>query len=363
MSLLQATGHGIDLLGSMVRDTLSARNPFDQILSPFSGENRTTGEQLIGDYTGSHGHHVLGALAEMLLDPTALVGGWATRGALKSAGVTAKGVGKAIRGGVQGAKDAYGAAKNVAGAVRKSPYNLLEASDIARTGSRWKSVPHRKTIDLTNEILDAQRELETATAAHNAAKASYSEFKNNYKTLPPIAEFPKFESRLDDLAGAVHSGASKVEDLENYIGAQRTRLGSMPPPWESKKVSPYTIPWSVNSAIDVASKLPSKIHEHTTTSGILQGPQLIAALSGAPAAAYNAMKSPAAKYAGLAAAMGLAPLARSAAPDTEEAEAPAVEGVIPHGASFSMTGTNQMGHPMPLPDWAKKYRYSMAGSR
>ena len=50
MSGLGAAGNLLDLPGSMVRDLLAFENPFDQLLSPFSHENRVTGRDLLTEY-------------------------------------------------------------------------------------------------------------------------------------------------------------------------------------------------------------------------------------------------------------------------------------------------------------------------
>lgn len=47
---LSALGNALDLPGSMVRDTLTLRNPFDQLLSPLQDKNRTTGRQMLRDF-------------------------------------------------------------------------------------------------------------------------------------------------------------------------------------------------------------------------------------------------------------------------------------------------------------------------
>jgi hypothetical protein len=43
---LSAGANFLDIPGSVVRDAVMARNPFDQLLSPFSDENRTTGREV-----------------------------------------------------------------------------------------------------------------------------------------------------------------------------------------------------------------------------------------------------------------------------------------------------------------------------
>lgn len=47
MSGLGMVGSGLDLFPSMVRDTLAGQNPFDQLLSPLSMENRASGRNIL----------------------------------------------------------------------------------------------------------------------------------------------------------------------------------------------------------------------------------------------------------------------------------------------------------------------------
>src|SRR5690349_10212332 len=47
MSGLATVGNLLDVPGSMVRDALAWENPLDQLLTPFSGENRTSGRELL----------------------------------------------------------------------------------------------------------------------------------------------------------------------------------------------------------------------------------------------------------------------------------------------------------------------------
>ncbi len=74
-----------------MRDTLALKNPFDQLLSPFSEKNRTTGRDLLRQYgmakdEDSWGNFGAGMAAELLLDPLTYTG----IGALTKAGTAAK---------------------------------------------------------------------------------------------------------------------------------------------------------------------------------------------------------------------------------------------------------------------------------
>lgn len=71
---LSRIGNFLDLPGSMVRDTLALKNPFDQLLSPTTAENRTSGRDLLRQYglagrRDNYGNFFGGVGAEIALDP------------------------------------------------------------------------------------------------------------------------------------------------------------------------------------------------------------------------------------------------------------------------------------------------------
>lgn len=96
LSTLSATGNALDLPGSMVRDVVAWKNPFDQLLTPFHSINRTTGRDLarkwgIARKRDTWGNAIGGMGVEMALDPLT----YATLGAsaLGKAGRAAKAAG------------------------------------------------------------------------------------------------------------------------------------------------------------------------------------------------------------------------------------------------------------------------------
>jgi hypothetical protein len=94
--VLQGAANLLDLPGSMARDALAWRNPVDQVMTPFSDQNRTTGRGLLRRYGAigdqdTWGNYAGGMAAEMVLDPTNLVGA----GLLGKYAKAASGVGKA----------------------------------------------------------------------------------------------------------------------------------------------------------------------------------------------------------------------------------------------------------------------------
>ena len=130
-------GNLLDLPSSVLRDVLSSRNPFDQLLDPanwFQSKNRATGRDLLRNWGAmgeedTWGNFAGGMATEMALDPFNLVSG----GALGAALGAVKGL-KALRPAARGgryledtlaaaAKASAGAPKGAMGAM---PRNALE---------------------------------------------------------------------------------------------------------------------------------------------------------------------------------------------------------------------------------------------
>src|SRR5574343_149427 len=96
LTMLGAIGNTLDLQGSMVPDAFAWKNPVDQLLSPFSDKNRTTGRDLarkwgIAKKRDTYGNFWGGLGIEAALDPLT----YATLGgsALSKAGIAAKNAG------------------------------------------------------------------------------------------------------------------------------------------------------------------------------------------------------------------------------------------------------------------------------
>ena len=102
LSALGIVGNFLDLPGSMVRDALVFDNPLDQLLSPFSSENRNTGRDVLTEW-GITGQNMEGGMAdwgsnygeaaadiggfafEMAADPLGWLTGWGSKGVGASA--------------------------------------------------------------------------------------------------------------------------------------------------------------------------------------------------------------------------------------------------------------------------------------
>jgi len=78
--ILGGVGNVLDTPGSMLRDALVARNPFDQLTAPWSADNRTTGRDVLRRYgligqDDNWGNFAGGLAAELALDPINIIGG------------------------------------------------------------------------------------------------------------------------------------------------------------------------------------------------------------------------------------------------------------------------------------------------
>ena len=99
--IASGVGNLIDLPGSMVRDTISFSNPLDQLMTPFSSDNRTSGADISRYWAGgdadSGGNQIAGMMIDILTDPLMLAsGGTLAAGKMgaKAAGSVSKGMGK-----------------------------------------------------------------------------------------------------------------------------------------------------------------------------------------------------------------------------------------------------------------------------
>jgi hypothetical protein len=115
----------LDVPGSMVRDALGGRNPFDQVVDPFSWDSRLTGRDLLRLYGLAGDQHTGmnaagGFLAEVALDPLTWTGAGALSRALGMGAKGARAAGAASRAG-QAASRVAPAARAAAPAARAIP--------------------------------------------------------------------------------------------------------------------------------------------------------------------------------------------------------------------------------------------------
>lgn len=129
-SLFEAAGNVLDLPGSSIRDLLMMRNPVDQYLTPFSADNRTSGQEMLHSVGMSGDSPWLSAGLEMALDPSSLLGLGMIGKAAKTAGL----VGKA--GKLSALRAALANPQAAAGAIRSLPRQAISAARSAASGAR-----------------------------------------------------------------------------------------------------------------------------------------------------------------------------------------------------------------------------------
>lgn len=150
--MLQALGNVLDLPGSMIRDTLTLRNPLDQLLSPFSSDNRMSGEQMIEAYGGGKGHDVLGALLSAGLDPMTYIGG----GLTYLGGRKLYRAGKAAHAALEAEIAGHAAARAAAAAARTSQNPFAKAVDFVDGLNKAGVTKHGQRMNMEKQIVNAQ---------------------------------------------------------------------------------------------------------------------------------------------------------------------------------------------------------------
>lgn len=217
--MLQAIGNVLDLPGSMVRDTLALRNPLDQLLSPFSQDNRTSGEQLIEDYTGSQGHSTLGALLAAGLDPMTYMGGAMARGAAKALGLGDKAskAYQASKGAMKTAANALSSAdalKATMGAIPSQAKSLGSAAlsyidDATRTGSGAR-------MGLRDYL---------AAAGNAAQRGGNVAIDTMYGMATPAANTARFAGGL---SAALLPAMARADSSQQYDGGMDSQIVDTP---------------------------------------------------------------------------------------------------------------------------------------
>ena len=133
---LESGGNVMDLPGSMVRDVLAWQNPLDQVLSPFSGENRSSGRDVLEKWgalddneEGLDWGDVAWFGLELATDPTNLIPAGLIGKTLKGAKLAkAHNVGVAAKEALLAAKPRYSLAPLIKGVDKyKSRYDVVEA--------------------------------------------------------------------------------------------------------------------------------------------------------------------------------------------------------------------------------------------
>lgn len=151
---LRGASNLADVPGSMVRDAISLQNPFDQLMSPFSDENRTTGAQMsramFGGDENSGGNQLAGMIVDILSDPLMIASG----GSLAAGKM-----------GLKGAKAAMNAGKRVGGVAKAG----FQGEKAAVAGERAAKVGPK--------VQQSKRLMDKAQAQKGAAQDALFEYQ------------------------------------------------------------------------------------------------------------------------------------------------------------------------------------------
>lgn len=222
LSALEGLGNFLDTPGSMVRDTLSGENPFDNLLHPFSSTGRTSGRDLLTkwgitsqnketgfayDDPSELGQDILGFGAELVTDPLA----WATgllKGGLSKAGEITKSAGALddlhkVAGLTTGRRAAL-AGTTIGDVLEKMPQHA-EAIGRAAKGAGYDSLEALKDMPLGGTI----------GISHPLGTKAMT-----------ILNSDKINTLLDAVGGAVR-GAPGIKQAYQAFGAARKGTASV----------------------------------------------------------------------------------------------------------------------------------------
>ena len=206
---LGAAGNAIDLPQSMLRDVIGMQNPFDQLATPFSDENRLSGRDLLREYGAvgeedNWGNFAAGMGVETLL------GG--------AQGRLLKGIGKAgaaagVGGGIAG--------KNLLKKVAKNDRKMLPGT-AAKSRRGALSVQSRRRLEA----------LERGERAQNLKAAEKLELEDLRKSQRREAAVDQVVENAPELEGAVEQ-LDPRDDQRFMLGQADELPGDLPAPTET----------------------------------------------------------------------------------------------------------------------------------
>lgn len=247
---LASLGNLLDVPGSMVRDVVSLSNPLDQLLTPFSPDNRVTGRDILRSVgLISQNDSLLNATAglalELAVDPMTYVS-LGTIPALSKGGKAAKALGlmpEAER--IANAKRLAKAASTTPAPVPTSPGLIGTAKETARTfGTRIG--PRRAARETTLEELVA-----------SASELGHNELPARFAGTPRPDKAVRVREALDRYARA--NGMASGDELLRVHGKEPLvkGVGSVGLPFT--EAIPFDIPQSekLAAAMDAVGALAS----------------------------------------------------------------------------------------------------------
>jgi hypothetical protein len=224
-NVLSGAGNLINLPGSMVRDAISFSNPIDQLFTPFSDENRTSGAEIsrywMGGDENSGGNQMAGLLIDVLTDPLMLAtGGTAAAGKLGAkAGMSAlKGAGNVLG----ATKSGYRAGMNAttAGKLMQQNKNLARRADaIDMMAANTPAPGLGRPANLTNQTQQLQQQannLRRQMSTDDQIKSAVDLANKNLDT--------RFDNATMPIREGVYRGAGQLG--RSMYGGARTGLGN-----------------------------------------------------------------------------------------------------------------------------------------
>ena len=185
-------GNLLDLPGSMVRDAVMLRNPFDQLLTPTKSVNRTTGEEMaeaIGAFDDGPSEN-----RSLLTNVGRFAGGLGIEVALDPLTYLTGGLASTIRGAGKGASSAR--------ALKKiGVLDNLDLYNKAGKGKRVSALEMTARDAIENPILkkgqNIQEESNRLRKAYEGALKRDKKFAKEYKSVDDVGKAKLIEEALD----------------------------------------------------------------------------------------------------------------------------------------------------------------------
>ncbi len=209
LNAIAAVGNVLDLPGSMVRDAVSLKNPFDQWMTPFSDENRTTGRDMlrsagmIDPNFDTWGNFLGGMGVEMLTDPLTPLEGV---NVLTRGGASLKAAGGSLSKVREITKRVVDERAKAAGKV---------APALTKTGTGYRMTPRS-----IFEMLPTKEEIR---------QAALDKLKKNYKpkegeTFDPDNLSPAHKTIIDKEVASALNYEDALDDYRNHYRTKYSKL-------------------------------------------------------------------------------------------------------------------------------------------
>lgn len=258
---LTGVGNVLDVPGSMVRDAIGGENPFDQLLSPWRGDNRLTGRDLarqwgLAGQEDTLGNMLGGVALEMAMDPLNII---PAAGLLRRAFQGRK-IAKAAR--------AADAANDASLALRAKGWMPEEVAAMTKIRKHGSDVPARLYHETSAPVFGARGFAADKGVGNLVGPGTY--FSSEPGEL--LGTFARTENPRYGFALAANEAAQSAGDLSRGLPAPRTMMAFI----DSRK------PFVFNEAANMSDMLMARRALPQSGKEMLQSLKSIKGATGRP---------------------------------------------------------------------------------